>query len=70
MTDQEFEELSRRYDELLERLVKGAKFLENPLIKPEVYEAGMRKFDRLWNEALEVREKWWNHVLGRRKEAG
>lgn len=64
MTAQEFKDLNRHYDELLDRLVKGANFLDNPLIKPEVYEAGMKKFERIWNEAMEVRERYWNHVLG------
>ena len=64
MTREEFETLEKRYDELLERLVKGAEFLENPLIKPEVYEAGLRKYERLTIEFLTVKKQYLDHYLG------
>lgn len=65
MNDIEFETIEKRYDELLERLVKGGEFLENPLIKPEMYEAGMKKFNRLWDEMMVVRRIYFDHVLRR-----
>jgi hypothetical protein len=40
MTDEE-------YFKLLKRIVKGAEYLENPLIKKEDYEKGMKLYDKL-----------------------
>lgn len=65
MTREEFEELERRYDELLGRLVNGAEFLDNPIIKPEVYKAGLKKYDRLCEEFMTVKKQYLDHVLGR-----
>lgn len=65
MTKDEFEAVSQKYDMLVHRLVKGAEFLGNPIIKPEVYEAGLRKYDRILEEFMPIRKEFWNHVLGR-----
>lgn len=35
------------YFELLNRLVKGAEYLSNPLIKPEDYEKGLKIYDAI-----------------------
>lgn len=35
------------YFAILERIVKGAEYLENPLIKEEDYEKGMKLYDKL-----------------------
>ena len=43
------------YDKLLERIVKGAEYLENPLIKPEDFEKGMKLYDELCSTAIEYR---------------
>lgn len=40
------------YFSLLNRLVKGAQYLENPLIKPEDYEKGMRIYDAIAKQIL------------------
>lgn len=44
-------------DELLERIVRGAEYLENPLIKPEDYERGMKLYDELCDLVDEYRER-------------
>lgn len=41
------------YDQLMARIVKGAEYLENPLIKPHDFERGMKKYDELCAAALE-----------------
>lgn len=53
MTEQE-------YTKLLERIIKGAEYLDNPLIKPEDYEKGMKLYDKLCEQALiyQARESW------------
>lgn len=43
------------YTHLLERIVKGAEFLDNPLIKETDYERGMKKYDRLCEEVRAYR---------------
>lgn len=48
--------MDEEYEKLLERIVKGANFLDNPLIKPLEYERGMKKYDRLCDEAMEMRK--------------
>lgn len=35
------------YHKVLERIVKGAEYLDNPLIKPEDREKGMQLYDQL-----------------------
>lgn len=40
------------YHETLERIVKGAEYLSNPLIKPEDYEKGMKLYDELCEKIL------------------
>lgn len=44
------------YFALLDRIIKGADFLDNPLIKPEQYEKGMRKYDQLCEAARAYRK--------------
>jgi hypothetical protein len=43
------------YDALLGRIVKGAEYLENPLIKPADYKKGMALYDELCNIADKYR---------------
>lgn len=50
------DESEREYFILLLRIAKGAEFLENPLIKPEDYDRGMKKYDKLCKRVLEYRE--------------
>ena len=45
----------KEYFALLERIVKGAEYLENPLIKPEDYAKGMRLYNELCKRVLEYR---------------
>ncbi|MBA4543973.1 MULTISPECIES: hypothetical protein [Thermoactinomyces] len=42
-----------QYVEYLERIVKGAQYLENPLIKPEDYAKGMKLYDALCERVLQ-----------------
>ncbi len=44
------------YFNLLERIVKGAEYLGNPLIKPEEYERVLPGYDRLCQQAMEMRK--------------
>lgn len=66
----EFEEIEQRYDNLLERIVKGAEFLDNPLIKPDVYEAGLQKYDRLCDELMDVKRRYHDQITWRGHERG
>lgn len=43
------------YNETLKRLVKGAEYLSNPLIKSEDYEKGMKLYNELEQRILEYR---------------
>ena len=43
------------YMKLLDRLVKGAEYLENPIIKPEDYEKGKKLYDQLEYEIMKVK---------------
>ncbi|WP_164491872.1 hypothetical protein [Staphylospora marina] len=43
------------YLKLLDRIVKGAEYLENPLIKPEDYSRGMRLYDQLVQQLLKYK---------------
>ena len=43
------------YFKILKRIVNGADYLENPLIKPEDYEKGMKLYDELCKAAREYR---------------
>ncbi|CAM4099772.1 hypothetical protein L1N85_10805 [Paenibacillus alkaliterrae] len=43
------------YNELLARIVKGAEYLENPIIKPQDYKRGMALYDELCNIADKYR---------------
>jgi len=43
------------YNELLKRLVKGAEYLSNPLIKPDDYKKGMKLYNELEQKILEYR---------------
>ncbi|GAB7387402.1 hypothetical protein BSNK01_12380 [Bacillaceae bacterium] len=45
MTEQE-------YFKLLERLVKGADYLDNPLLLPEEYEKGRKLYDEIEEKIL------------------
>lgn len=44
-----------QYFEYLERVRKGAEFLDNPLIKPEDYKRGLKRYDDLCQRVLEYR---------------
>lgn len=43
------------YNELLARIVKGAEYLENPIIKQKDFERGMKLYDELCNIADKYR---------------
>lgn len=43
------------YNELLARIVKGAEYLENPIIKSQDYKRGMALYDELCNIADKYR---------------
>jgi hypothetical protein len=40
------------YFSLLERILKGAEYLSNPLIKPGDYERGMKRYDALCERVM------------------
>jgi hypothetical protein len=40
------------YFSLLERILKGAEYLSNPLIKPGDYERGMKRYDALCEQVM------------------
>jgi len=42
----------KEYFTLLDRIVKGAEYLDNPLIKPEDYAKGMKLYDALCETAI------------------
>lgn len=44
------------YFKLLERIVKGAEYLGNPLIKQEEYDKFIKYYDELCRQALEMRK--------------
>lgn len=46
-------ETEGEYFTLLERIVKGAEYLDNPLIKPEDKEKGMKLYDALCGQVHE-----------------
>ena len=43
------------YNELLSRIVKGAEYLENPIIREEDLKKGMKLYDQLCATAIEYR---------------
>lgn len=43
------------YEATLKRIVTGAEYLENPLIKPEDYAKGMKLYEQLVESILEYR---------------
>lgn len=43
------------YEAVLKRIVNGAEYLENPMIKPEDYEKGIKLYDELVEIAMEYR---------------
>ena len=43
------------YDKLLDRIVKGAEYLDNPIIKPDDYKKGMKLYDALFQAARHYR---------------
>ena len=43
------------YEATLKRIVTGAEYLENPLIKPEDYAKGMKLYDQLVEAVLEYK---------------
>ncbi|NBI28322.1 hypothetical protein [Chengkuizengella marina] len=43
------------YNKLLERVVKGAEYLSNPMIKEKDYEYGLRVYDTLCEEVRSFR---------------
>jgi hypothetical protein len=43
------------YNLLLERVVKGAEYLENPIITENDYKKGLKLYDQLWNIARKYR---------------
>jgi transcriptional accessory protein Tex/SPT6 len=43
------------YEAVLKRIVNGAEYLENPMIKPEDYEKGIKLYDQLVELAIEYR---------------
>lgn len=45
----------QEYDQLLARIVKGAEYLENPLIKSEDRNKGMVLYDELCHAAIRYR---------------
>lgn len=49
MTEQE-------YFQLLERIVKGAEYLANPLIKPVEYQKYLKLYDQLVEKAMNYKE--------------
>lgn len=42
-----------QYEAILKRIVNGAEYLENPLIKPEDYAKGMKLYDELVEAVLD-----------------
>lgn len=48
----------REYQELLDRILKGADYLANPLIKEEDYKRGIKLYDDLCAHARRLR--WGN----------
>jgi hypothetical protein len=60
--------IDHEYEELLSRIVKGAEFLENPNIHPDMYEKGLQKYDRLCEEFMAVKKRYLDYVLGRESE--
>jgi len=55
-------ETEEEYFALLERIVKGAEYLENPLIKPEDYQKGMRLYDQLCEQVYAYHKAHRNNV--------
>jgi hypothetical protein len=47
------------YEAVLKRIVNGAEYLENPMIKPEDYAKGIKLYDELVELAMEYRR---NHA--------
>lgn len=54
MTDEE-------YMKLLDRIIKGAEYLANPLIKQEDYEKGIKLYDELCTKATKIRCGNWGN---------
>lgn len=46
-----------QYYVLGNRILKGAEFLEQPNLRPELYKAGMDKYDRLCDMYMDVQRK-------------
>lgn len=47
----------QEYFALLERIVKGAEFLENPLLRPEDHAKWMKLYDELCRQAQQMRRE-------------
>lgn len=48
---------SSEYDELLARIVKGAEYLDNPLINETDHARGMKLYDKLVGQAYEYHKQ-------------
>ncbi|SFT03657.1 hypothetical protein [Marininema halotolerans] len=46
----------REYEQLLTRAVKGAEYLDNPLIKSDDWKRGMKLYDAICEEILQYKE--------------
>lgn len=49
--------LINKYNDLLKRLVKGAEYLDNPLIKKEDYTKGMELYNQIDEEIDIIKEE-------------
>lgn len=47
--------MEQEYQKLLNRIVKGAEYLANPLIKPRDFEKGMLLYDSLCKKLEELK---------------
>lgn len=47
------------YEKMLKRLVKGAEYLDDPLLSEEDYKKGMRLYNALERKALKYRGMEW-----------
>lgn len=56
------------YHALLDRIVRGAEYLDNPLIKPEDKAKGEVLYDELVRRAIRYREAH-GEIVGERKES-
>jgi hypothetical protein len=57
--------------DLLGAIVKGAEFLENPLIKPDQYQKGMQRYDQYceWARAYQREDPQHQPIDGQRNQS-